>query len=665
MLKSLRILQSCKVVYLKNYIQINKVIPRAASFVQHLDLLRCYGIRHSHVPFVEEDTLSFKILEHMRINDKYATALTKEKNLSENSSETSQAIKQMLLVIAHNPDVKTSDILHLFSLYASSGRFISQDIISNKSLMSEAKHKILQSFPWMTENELKNLAYLLKELEFEKSGYLQYLVKGINEECLKRALASDLPESLRLFDILLILHGNRIYRKREYDTFLSLFEANVDTAHPHHLVQILHYIGLAKKRKLSKEFILLIIGKLDKHLDDLTFRDLGIAVAGIFKSNIKLERTSAFVKKVADHMKNKIKDSVLLTDIETYGLVSMIKLLRVTRFHDDDLLSAVKSFVMNCDESVLNAQIVPHILAMFSNCNVYDEEIFDKLENQVLKLIRAESHELRMRDLTRVLWCFSHVGHKCSPLTLEVFDESFMEFIHKGEVARSPYFLSDALFSMAILQYYPEALIKEAFKPEMILGLKGHQKSKQLSRLLILHECLKTEVPTLRMEPPVVEKFEIPSRTLADELQHRPHIKKLSEGAKWINSVVGRTVLKLQFPIPYINYASLTTDFKQLKGEDSESGTYEDTQQIHIFQQLSKIRDVQDNKNIVVEVLDLPSLLKGTSEPVGLLRLKIRLLEQLGWDIRYITSLEVESCGDDIQGLGALLLDKINLHHKT
>ncbi|XP_047474432.1 uncharacterized protein LOC125028887 [Penaeus chinensis] len=659
MLKSLRRLQPFKVVYLKNYIQNNKVIPRPASFVQHLDLLRCYGIRHSHVPFVEEDTLSFKILEHMRISDKYATALTKEK-YEQNSSETSQAIKQMLLVIAHNPDVKTSDVLHLFSLYASSGRFLSQDIISNKSLMSEAKHKILKSFPWMTENELKNLAYLLKELEFEKSGYLQYLVKGINEECLKRALASGLPESLRLFDILLILHGNRIYRKREYDTFLSLFEANVDTAHPHHLVQILHYIGLAKKRRLSKEFVLLIIEKLDKHLDDLTFRDLGIAVAGIFKSNVKLERTSAFVKKVADHMKNKIKESVLLTDIETYGLVSMIKLLRVTRFHDDDLLSAVKSFVMSCDKSILNAQIVPHILAMFSNCNVYDEELFGKLENQVLKLLRAESHELRMRDLTRVLWCFSHVGHKCSPQTLEVFDESFMEFIHKGEVARSPYFLSDALFSMAILQHYPEALIREAFKPEMIQGLKGHQRSKQLSRLLILHECLKTEVPTLRMEPPVVEKFEIPSRTLADEFQHRPHIKKLSEGAKWINSIVGRTVLKLQFPIPYINYASLTTDFSQLKGEDSESGKYEDTQQIHIFQQLSKIRDIQDNKNIVVEVLDLPSLLKGTSEPVGLFRLKIRLLEQLGWDIRYLTSLEVESCGDDIQGLGALLLDKIN-----
>ncbi|XP_037777618.1 uncharacterized protein LOC119574460 [Penaeus monodon] len=664
MLKSLRRLQSCKVVYLINCIQNNKVIPRPVSFVQHLDLHRCYGIRHSHVPFVEEDTLSFKILEYMRISDKYTTALTKEKN-EQNSSETSQAIKQMLLVIAHNPDVKTSDVLHLFSLYASSGRFLSQDIISNKSLMSEAKHKILQSFPWMTENELKNLAYMLKELEFEKSGYLQYLVKGIDEECLKRSLASDLPESLRLFDILLILHGNRIYRKREYDTFLSLFEANVDTAHPHHLVQILHYIGLGKKRKLSKEFVLLIIEKLDKHLADLTFGDLGIAVAGIFKSNVKLERTSAFVKKVADLMKYKIKESVLLTDIETYGLVSMIKLIRVARFHDDDLLSAVKSFVMSCDERILNAQIVSHILAMFSNCNVYNEELFDKLENQVLKLIRADTHELRMRDLTRVLWCFSHVGHKCSTQTLEVFDESFMEFIHKGEVARSPYFLSDALFSMAILQHYPEALIKEAFKPEMIQGLKGHQKSKQLSRLLILHECLKTEVPTLRMEPPAVEKFEIPSRTLADEIQYRPHIKKLSEGAKWINSVVGRTVLRLQFPIPYINYASLTTDFNQLKSEDSDSGTYEDTQQIHIFQQLSKIRDIQDNKNIVVEVLDLPSLLNGTSDPVGLFRLKFRLLEQLGWDIRYITSLEVESCGDDVQGLGALLLEKINLHHKT
>lgn len=472
MLRNLRRLQPSKSLYVINHVRNNKFIARTLPIVQQLNLVRCYGIRHSHISFVEENTLSFKILEHMRISDKYATALTKEK-ISSSSSNSSQAVKQMLLVIAHNPDVKTSDVLQLFSLYASSGRFITQDMISNKSLMTEAKHKILQSFPQMTENELKNLAYMLKELEFGKSGYLQSLVKGINEECLKRALACDLPASLRLFDILLILHGNRIYKKREFNTFLSLFEANVHTAHPHHLVQILYYIGLGKKRKLSEEFSQIIIGKLNKHLDDLAFKDLGIAVAGIFKSNVKVGKGSAFIKKVADLVKHRLEESVPLTDIEIFGLVAMIKLIRAARFHDDDLLSSVKSFVMSCDESILNAQIVPHILAMFSNSNVYDQEIFDKLENLILKFIRAESHELRMRDLTKVLWCFSHVGHKCSIHTLEMFDESYMEFIHNGEVARSPYFLSDALFSMAILQHYPEALIKEAFKPTMIQGLKG------------------------------------------------------------------------------------------------------------------------------------------------------------------------------------------------
>lgn len=621
-----------------------------------------YGTRHSYSPYVEEETLSYKVLEHIRSNAIYdAIPRNVEKpKLVSNAFDDKAAVKQMLLVIAHNPEVKVHDILKLFSLYASSQQYVMQDIIADKSLMKSVLLKVTQSFSLMKPLDIQQLALSLRELHSQKLGYLRAIANNISIHCEKTALESDLAQSLELFDILLILYGNNVYRRDQFDTFMSLFEANINSAQPHDIVQILHYIGLGKNRKLSKEFADKAIRKIEPHFHTLTFADAGIAAAGVFKSGVNLDASSPFVQKTAQHLKSKIKEtSSLINDLESYGIVAMIKLLRVAKYEDDDLLSHISEFVLKTDKSNLNPQVVPHVLAFYANSRVYNERIFSKLENVILESLGKPSYPIRIRDFTRLLWCFSYAGHKCSTQLFAEIDKFLMEFVHGSEIRKSPHLLSDSLLSLAICGHYPQDLIKEAFQPEMVKGLKGHQRSKQLSRLLTLYECLLIEVPELTVEVPTASQRELPMRTLSDEIFHRPALAKLMEGATFINEVLGAKVLKLKFILPNINYANLILDFNQLKHMTPVTSSESFAQQDHIIQQLSDVEEKCQGKCVAIELLDSHLLIQETLQPIGIVRLKLRLMRQMGWNVNEVLFTEVDECGNDIKAVAALIIDKI------
>ncbi|KAK3887787.1 hypothetical protein Pcinc_008115 [Petrolisthes cinctipes] len=108
---------------------------------------------------------------------------------------------------------------------------------------------------------------------------------------------------------------------------------------------------------------------------------------------------------------------------------------------------------------------------------------------------------------------------------------------------------------MAILGHYPPRLIKEAYQPQKMIALQGFQRSKPLSRILMLHEIIKVEQPELCVDIPVVSKKDMPTRTITDELRYRPALATLMEGATVLNDELGSPVFKLTFPVPHFNYS--------------------------------------------------------------------------------------------------------------
>ncbi|XP_045132654.1 uncharacterized protein LOC123516932 [Portunus trituberculatus] len=600
----------------------------------------------------KESLFSKKLLEYIRENPEYAASV---KSLADQSNLSSNVYAfrghQLHLVIAHSSELKPNYILELFTQYTSEKQNIVQDIISKKGLMSMVKERVFQAIPLMTQNELREFAVIMKNLKFERSRYLIDITARIVQECDQRAAEADLEQCLELFDIMLILHEKNVYRKKQFDLFISLFEYHTSTATPHQLVQILHYISFAKKNSLNREFFHVLITKLEEVLEHLSFIDGGIALNGVFKGNVKLDKSSPLIKKAAKWLQMKAEQSERLSDLESFAFVAMVKVIRAAKYHDKPLLSSVKAFIMKSTVDTLQPEVIAHTLALYANNQVYDLEIFKKMESLVMQHLTNPKKRIRVKDINRILWSFSHVGHKESDGFLDVIENLLTRYVHMGKLEFYPEHLSGLLFSMAVLGHYPKELIKEGFQPQKIEKLKGYQRSKQLSRLMALHQAIKIEVPEINVAIPETHMNDLPKRTLSDEMLYRPALAHLMKGANYINKSVGASVLELKFPILFINYASLVFYPQRLK-DPNNSGNF-------VWNQLKHCKEIIGQKRVAFEIIDSQSMLDGSMDVIGIVKMKLRLMSQCGWIVHKLHEDDISRFSSDEHTMGAFILDTL------
>ena len=74
---------------------------------------------------------------------------------------------------------------------------------------------------------------------------------------------------------------------------------------------------------------------------------------------------------------------------------------------------------------------------------------------------------------------------------------------------------------------------------------------------------------------------------------------------------------------------------------------------------LDKLKNL-NNFRITIEIDDENTSVNGATRTNGLEVLKRKLLHLKGWEMKVISSKEVEVCGDDEQAVAALLLHKIH-----
>lgn len=440
-----------------------KNLCRSSSVIK----LQKYALR-------EENTLSKKVIEYMRSNPEYATSFTSTcDHIGVTSPLNTFETHQLILRIADSKESKPCEILSLFTQYVSQKQDILQDGYTKRKILLTIKERVFQTLPQMTFDDLRKLALILKYLNFKEDRYLTDVAIAIDNECVKRASMVDLEQCLKFYEILLSLHGSHLHGKKQFNVFQSLFVMHTAKAKPHHLVQILHYIGAARKNRLNKEYIKVFITKLQEIFEQLSFIDAGIALEALFKCNIKLDKSFLLVRKTTKCLQMKVDELEMLSDLESYAFVAMIKVLRAARYHEKALLRSVSNFVVKSDANNFKPQVLAHTLALYANSQVYDPDVFTKLECLMLKHLSEHSHYIRSKDVSRLLWSFSHVGHKLKDNCLETVEKVLAGLLHKGEFDYYPEHLSGSLFSLAVLGHYPRELIEEAFKPHNIEKLQG------------------------------------------------------------------------------------------------------------------------------------------------------------------------------------------------
>lgn len=601
----------------------------------------------------EENTLSHKVLEYMRVSPEYATSFSSlPDQMSLTSPLNTSEVHQRLHVIADSKESKPCDILMLFTQYVSQKTYMEQDIATKKELMFTVKERILQTIPQMTLTDLKQFAMIIKNMNFKKSRYLTDIATCIGNECGRRASVADLEHCLKLFDILLLLHGNHFHRNRQFDVFMSLFEMHTAKAKPHYLVQILHYTGIAKKTRLNQEYVQLLVTKLQEVFEHLSFIDAGIALGGIFRCNVKLKKSSLLVKQTAKSLQRKGEKLGVPSDLEWNAFVGMIKVIRAAKYQDETLLKSLSNFVMKSAPNVFQPELIAHTLALYANSQIYDPEVFTKFEYLTLQHLSGHAHIIRSKDISRILWSFSHVGHKVNDNFFEMVEKVLVRLLNVGQFNFYPEHLSGSLFSLAMFGHYPRELIKEAFKPENIAKLQGYQRSKQLSRLWGLYEAMKIEAPDICVALPEMNRSVLPKRTLADEIKYHPALANLMKGVNFINKSVGLCVLELKFPVPFINFASLIFNARGPKMQEISKN--------FVSKELRSIGEVVGANRIAFEIIDSHSLVLGSEDFIGILKMKIRLMKQCGWAVYTIFEDDVNMFNCDEKTMAAFILETLS-----
>ncbi|CAL4116037.1 unnamed protein product [Meganyctiphanes norvegica] len=623
--------------------------------------------------YIEEETMTYKIIKHIRSDPNFASQndirLVK---LDGNYLDTTHAVQQKLLVIAHSPNVKPDEILNLFALYTISKKSIMQDVINDQQLMTAVRMKIRNMLTEMDIEQLASFSTYLKQLRSQSVRYIMSIASDIARECERRALESPLPQTLELFDILMILYGNNVFRKKPYETFSSIFESYIDSAPPHHLVQISHYIGLGKRKKIvnirESEMIDNLVDRLEKEFESLSFIDAGIAISGLFKVNAKFKPDNIFLEKVVECLKARAESGEGWKEhsLESYCFVSMLKLLRSSKYHEnkkfEDLIPALKKFVLKLDDMALSPQGLSHLIAIFSTSNIYDKKLFEKLVSIAAEHIKSFSigqNDMRLKDLSKFLYSMSHTGHTYSKEFLMACEGALWESLHNGDAAKHPYYLCDALLSMAISGHFNKSLLQEAFNPSFVHSeLRAHQRSKRLARLQILYEYLKYELPDFKVQPPNISETDVPKRSIREEVHYRPVLAQISDAIAWFNEQIGIKLIFLKFPVPFINYASVVLDLNDVDNLlENFDGLGNNGH--HILNQLSNVKENTQRNFINLEILDPHTGINNCKWPTGLVKLKMKILEHRGWGIVRLRESECTRLGDDHSLLAAMILDKL------
>ncbi|XP_076045169.1 uncharacterized protein LOC143027654 [Oratosquilla oratoria] len=603
------------------------------------------------VPFKTKETLSTQVLHYLRSSPFYETSgVSLNLQVPVESSDDVNKAFYSLIKVAHDHSPSRDDILQLFSNFLKSKSGAVQVASNQRKMLAAVTDKLPPCISQMNNTELEELAKSIKALQDLNIGLVKKAQHFLVEECVMRAPNCSLKELLHLFDVLYLIYEHNVYRRDCYDTFVELFGRLVDSATPHEVVQMVHYTGLSKTKKFSVNVMEQLIPNLMDKAEYLSFQDIGIAISAIFKSNMKFSRDDPLIEFAANKLVTRLELETPFSAIESLGFVSCIKLIRKAQHYDDSLMKIMTNYILHSNAKELSPQVLSHCMAFFSSSRVYDSNLYCKFESILIDHLDNDASQFRIRDIAKCLWSLSYVVHCC---TSDFYDKIIENLHHKlrtGEAQSFPGHFGDSLLSLIILGHYSDQLMKAITDPSFIGILQGTKNTKQLSQMLLIRECIKYEKPEYPLPSLSQASVEnVPRRTVTDEVFHRPVVAEVGKSLDWINSKVGGKLVLWKFLIPYINYVNLTIEPNFVDGVNS------DECEVNIKKFLTNLKD---NK-VAVEILDEATCLPMSTRPIGLVNLKMRLLEGQGWTVLKLTEAEVNVYKGDSSALAAYIFDKI------
>ncbi|KAJ3649047.1 hypothetical protein Zmor_020809 [Zophobas morio] len=503
---------------------------------------------------------------------------------------------------------------------------------------SETLKTVLQNQNQMHKlrtNELLIFANNLTNHNLTRNELLLVL-KELDTECCVRLSDLSSTDILRLLNIYMSIIPHRMTDFKFYKYSIKILFDSLSSLNKKDLLQLMFYIGLKKKNLETQTMLRQCIRSMDhKFIENLSCEELCIICNATFKTSTKIINKN-LLEKVRSYISNNL---AVLDDPALF--VTLLKTLRHNRYQNDDLLNTISyAMFFNKTFTFYSFTMICHIMALFADYFFYDEKLFKFLTNKCLEqlsessFISKEIHpteQLRAKDIKRFLWImsmFSEMKLINHGDIKNVIMPKIMERIRVGELVGDVDSLVDITLYLWILNYHANELVPYIFNNNKWHLLTANPKTNL--RLNLLLHAIHSENPdlwkTLRRKP-----VENPNNFSTYQLHKRPLMQRLLNNLQGIRSKLDLSKFELSQDIPYLNIVGITGYKNEL------------------------------SKAVHVEVLDDYTRIKNIEEdvPVGLMALKLRLLDRSEEGVLVVSQKEMEEMTD--ADLNEYLLDEIKL----
>ncbi|XP_061392280.1 uncharacterized protein LOC133327755 [Musca vetustissima] len=362
-------------------------------------------------------------------------------------------------------------------------------------------------------------------------------------------------------------------------------------------VQVSFYFGLSKKNSknnLQKQWKTFLDLHLDTFLDDFSALDLALVASAAYKTSTKIES-----EKFNQRLLKEILGTCTVEGGNDALLITLIKSLRFQRINSSKVCEHLSQFCTNSQKlSQFQTRGQIHIFALLAD-NLWDNQ--NCLQALVMEFIaklqeiRNDDYVNRIRgkDIATFLWCCFQLKCHMSPDQLHIIEDVLLQKVYNNEFKYFPDQLVESCLSLWSLGLKSKELLHNAIKIKAESSPK-RQQPKVDSRLTVLLSAAQIEEPSWCTH--LTQGFR--SFNLEAKI-----ISQLMEGS----SVASATIV---CPINGINIPGI----------------------------LVKISSPSKDAYVFVEITSKSQMLRFSQQPVGILRLKVQLLQAMGYNVKVLST---------------------------
>ncbi|XP_050082874.1 uncharacterized protein LOC126569664 [Anopheles aquasalis] len=432
------------------------------------------------------------------------------------------------------------------------------------------------------------------------------IVNALDEECVGRVGSATTYELMEMLHGFMYLLPNKIAQLQSYRSAMpKLIELFNDSPNERDFLTIVFFLGLWKRNQtgtvLMKEF-------LQNHLERYLTPELGrldftILANASYKTSVRVaDESDAFRSRLVAEIDSFEEDG------DPALLVTLIKCARMNRLPSEAIIAKVRSYVKaNAHSRELDFRGLAHLFAYLADNRVKDDPLsalfidtcWNRFENEVrLNGFESSSQSCRPKDIATFLWSCStlSIPLDATGMNVNMLEKAIRLKLEAGEYRNAPDVLVDTVLSLWLGGRQPLGLLKLLFKDRALVQNLRKDRTKVESRKDLLLSCAEIDLPE---SMDMIKKIRKPGDAFvldrrAPEFLVRPALRRVAECLEQMKIAS----FAYNLPVKHLNIAGLLVQQKNSAGSV---------------------------KNL--DVLDEKHCLSDRETPVGLMKLKLRILE--------------------------------------